>query len=177
MGEDTGQLTLFAVGDDDQNIYGFNGASVEFIRRFEEDYNSKPSYLTANYRSTAHIIAAANAVVAPAQQRMKAEHPIDVDRAWVQDPPGGPWETVDPVARGRVQLLPVGDNPLSQAQVVMGELLRLKALAANWDWSCCAVGQAIPQTIPRGTVRDRLPGKGQDATRRRLPGQGRHYVT
>ena len=30
------KLTLFAVGDDDQNIYAFNGASVEFIRRFRE---------------------------------------------------------------------------------------------------------------------------------------------
>ena len=139
-GEDAGKLSLFAVGDDDQNIYGFNGASVEFIRRFEGDYNSKPSYLTANYRSTAHIIAAANAVVAPARERMKAEHPIHVDRAREKNPPGGPLEPMDPVARGRVQLLPVGDNnSLSQAQVVMEELLRLKRLAPHWDWCRCAV--------------------------------------
>jgi ATP-dependent DNA helicase RecQ len=36
------RLTLFAVGDDDQNIYGFQGASVEFIRRFEADYTRSP---------------------------------------------------------------------------------------------------------------------------------------
>ena len=139
--EDAGKLTLFAVGDDDQNIYGFNGASVEFIRRFEEDYNAKPSYLTANYRSTAHIIAAANAVVAPARERMKAEHPIHIDRARENDPPGGPWETMDPVARGRVQILPVDGSPLSQfqAHAVMEELLRLKELAPQWDWCRCAV--------------------------------------
>ena len=41
------------MGDDDQNIYAFNGSSVEFIRRFEEDYGARPAYLTANYRSTA----------------------------------------------------------------------------------------------------------------------------
>ena len=53
------KLTIFAVGDDDQNIYSFNGSSVEFIRRFEADYGPRPSYLTGNYRSTGHIIAAA----------------------------------------------------------------------------------------------------------------------
>ena len=143
--DDTAKLTLFAVGDDDQNIYGFNGASVEFIRRFEEDYNAKPSHLTANYRSTAHIIAAANAVIAPARERMKAEHPIHIDRARENDPPGGPWPAMDPVARGRVQILPVGGSPLSQfqaqfqAHAVMEELLRLRELAPQWDWCRCAV--------------------------------------
>jgi len=39
-----GKLTLFAVGDDDQNIYAFSGASVEFIRRFEADYAAKPAF-------------------------------------------------------------------------------------------------------------------------------------
>ena len=34
------KLSLFAVGDDDQNIYAFAGASVRFIRRFEEDYQA-----------------------------------------------------------------------------------------------------------------------------------------
>ena len=65
------KLSLFAVGDDDQNIYAFNGSSTEFIRRFETDYGARPSYLTDNYRSTANIIAAANAVIEPAGQRMK----------------------------------------------------------------------------------------------------------
>ena len=137
--EEAGKLTLFAVGDDDQNVYGFKGASVEFIRRFEQDYGPKPSYLTANYRSTDHIIAAANALIAPARERMKAEHPIRINQARDQEPPGGPWEALDPVARGRVQILPVGDSSLSQAQVVMEELSRLKELATHWDWSRCAV--------------------------------------
>ena len=39
--------TLFAVGDDDQAIYGFNGASVEFIRRFHDDFRARPTYLHA----------------------------------------------------------------------------------------------------------------------------------
>ena len=61
MPEEDDKLSLFAVGDDDQNIYAFNGSSVEFIRRFENDYRAKPVYLTDNYRSTKNIIDAANA--------------------------------------------------------------------------------------------------------------------
>ena len=137
--DDAGKLTLFAVGDDDQNIYAFNGASVEFIRRFEADYGPKPTYLTMNYRSSGHIVAAANAVIEPAAERMKAGHSIHVNRARAGDSLGGAWEELDPVSRGRVQILPAGADPVSQARTVMVELLRLAALAPDWDWSRCAV--------------------------------------
>ncbi len=136
--DEAGKLTLFAVGDDDQNIYAFNGASVEFIRRFEAEYGPKPVYLTSNYRSTAHIVAAANAVIKPARDRMKTDHPIRVDRAREGDPPGGEWTELDPVSRGRVQILPAGGDPASQAQAVTAELLRLSELSSDWDWSRCA---------------------------------------
>ena len=139
LGEGAAKLNLFAVGDDDQNIYAFKGASVEFIRRFEEDYNARSSHLTGNYRSTGHIISAANALIAPARERMKADHPIEVDRARKKDPPGGEWEERDPVTRGRVQILPAGSHPVEQAQAVMVELQRLAALDPDWDWSRCAV--------------------------------------
>ncbi|TGG93087.1 MAG: RecQ family ATP-dependent DNA helicase [Aphanocapsa feldmannii 277cV] len=137
--DDAGKLTLFAVGDDDQNIYAFNGASVAFIRRFEADYGPKPVFLTANYRSTANIVAAANAVIEPAQSRMKAGHPIQVDRARAKDRPGGEWTALDPVSHGKVQILPAGGDPVQQARAVMAELLRLSELAPDWNWSRCAV--------------------------------------
>ena len=133
------KLSLFAVGDDDQNIYAFNGSSTEFIRRFETDYGARPAYLTDNYRSTGNIIEAANAVIEPAGHRMKEGHPIAINRARAQTPPGGDWTLLDPVARGRVQILPAGDNPISQAQTAVAELKRLSAIDPNWDWSKCAV--------------------------------------
>ena len=139
LDDEDGKLTLFAVGDDDQNIYAFNGASVEFIRRFEADYGPNSAYLTANYRSTAHVVAAANAVIEKARERMKADQPIRVNRAREKDPPGGAWEKLDPVSRGRVQILPAGRDAVHQARAVMAELLRLAALAPDWDWSRCAV--------------------------------------
>jgi len=133
------KLTLFAVGDDDQNIYAFNGASVEFIRRFEADYGPKPAFLTANYRSTRHIITAANALIEPARDRMKTGHPIRIDRARVKSPPGGDWRELDPVAQGRVQILAPRSGPVEQARGAMAELLRLADLEPGWDWSKCAV--------------------------------------
>ncbi len=139
LDEDAGKLTLFAVGDDDQNIYAFNGASVEFIRRFEADYGAKPTYLTDNYRSTAHIVEAANTLIDPARNRMKAGHPIRVDRARERDASGGEWAALDPVSRGLVQVLPAGGDPISQACAVMAEFRRLSGLAPAWDWSRCAV--------------------------------------
>ena len=139
LDDDAGKLTLFAVGDDDQNIYAFNGTSVEFIRRFEQDYGPKPFYLTDNYRSTAHIVAAGNIVIEPARERMKGDHPIRIDRVRAKDRAGGAWEEIDPVVKGRVQILPAGRTRVSQAQAVMTEFLRLADLTPHWDWSTAAV--------------------------------------
>ena len=62
-------LNLFAVGDDDQNIYAFSGSSTRYIKRFEEDYRAKPHFMIENYRSTRLIIVAANSVIEPARQK------------------------------------------------------------------------------------------------------------
>ena len=137
--EEDDKLTLFAVGDDDQNIYAFNDASVEYIRRFENDYGARPAYLTGNYRSTGNIIEAANAVIDPARERMKTGRPIQVNRERQSEPPGGAWAMTDPVTRGRVQVLPAGTSPITQAQAAVAELRRLASLSSDWEWSNCAV--------------------------------------
>jgi ATP-dependent DNA helicase RecQ len=137
--DEDGRLSMFAVGDDDQNIYSFSGASVAFIRRFEEDYAAKPAYLTDNYRSTAHIVAAANRVIEPAHNRMKEHAPIRVDRRRETGPPGGPLEKWDPVGRGRVQVLRSGRSAAEQAIGVMTELERLAQIVPGWSWARAAV--------------------------------------
>lgn len=137
--DEDGRLGLFAVGDDDQNIYAFNGASVEFIRRFEADYSARPSYLTENYRSTGHIVNAANRVIESASPRMKSDHPITIDRARSRHPAGGAWEALDPVSRGRVQIMGAGNGMDAQAVAVMSELQRLASRDADWSWSRVAV--------------------------------------
>jgi ATP-dependent DNA helicase RecQ len=139
LNDPDGRLSLYAVGDDDQNIYSFNGASVEFIRRFEEDYAAKPSYLTENYRSSLNIIDASNRVIEVAGNRMKAEHPITIDRARKKAPAGGQWESLDPVSRGCVQILRTKNGKIDHAVVTMKELERLAALDEDWDWTKVAV--------------------------------------
>ena len=151
-----GKLTVFAVGDDDQNIYAFNGASVEFIRRFEEDYGPKPVHLVENYRSTDHIIDVANAVIEPARERMKAEHPIRVNAARTKDAPGGTWEELDPVGQGRVQILAAPRDPVAQARTVMEELQRLRklqrlsTLSSDRDWwaRCAVIAREWSYLVP-----------------------------
>ncbi|MGS0743057.1 RecQ family ATP-dependent DNA helicase [Glaciimonas sp. GG7] len=137
--EEDGRLSLFAVGDDDQNIYAFDGASVEFIRRFESDYAAKPIFLIENYRSTQHIIAAANSIIAPARHRMKIDNPVAINRARLKSASGGEWDAIDPVAHGRIQILAKIDCAIAQAESVMAELTRLSALDPHWDWCRVAV--------------------------------------
>ena len=140
LSEEDSRLSLFAVGDDDQNIYSFNGSSVEFIRRFEKDYKAKPAFLIDNYRSTRHIIDAANAVIGPAGDRMKADHAIRINQERAKAPAGGQCAERDPVAHGKVQVLQIADgSAVSQAQAAVAELQRLASLDPDWDWSKCAV--------------------------------------
>jgi ATP-dependent DNA helicase RecQ len=133
------RLSLFAVGDDDQNIYAFKGASVDFIRRFEEDYKAQPVYLIENYRSTSHIVAASNRMIAPAAHRMKVGHDISVDRLRKKDPPGGILEKIDAVGRGRVQVLKECQDEFHQAVSAVEELRRLSKIVPEWDWTRTAI--------------------------------------
>lgn len=55
---------LFAVGDDDQAIYGFRGSGPACLKQFLRELQAKQIVLNANYRSTAEIVSAAEKVIA-----------------------------------------------------------------------------------------------------------------
>jgi ATP-dependent DNA helicase RecQ len=141
--EEDGRLCILAVGDDDQNIYDWRHTSNKYIEQFRDDYDASVTYLVDNYRSSANIINASNRVVSETEGRMKAEHPITIDKARREKPAGGQWEVRDPVRKGKVLRiqLPFADRPRGnlQAQAVIAELARLISLEENGSWNGCAI--------------------------------------
>ncbi len=142
------RLAILAVGDDDQNIYAFRGSSVEYIRRFQSDYQAEIHSLVENYRSSGHVIAAADCFIERNRERMKTQTPIRIDRRRQDLPPGGIWHDLDPVARGHVQVLQVA-GVRAQARAIAAEIQRLVALQGSPDWSGFAVlGRTRTELMP-----------------------------
>lgn len=68
------QTPMTVVGDDDQSIYGWRGARIENIRRFEQEFPGTHTVrLEQNYRSTSAILDAANALISHNAERMGKE--------------------------------------------------------------------------------------------------------
>ena len=135
----TTRVRLLAVGDDDQNIYTFRGASVRYIRQFESDYTaSKRHALLENYRSTRHIVRASETIIAGASERMKNGQAIGVDRKRRRDPPGGRFERLDPKGQGHVEIV-VSQDRAHEAEQIIARIENLRALDPDTDWADYAI--------------------------------------
>ncbi len=67
--------TLLTVGDDDQNIYAWQGSHVKYIRRFQEEYDAELIEMTANFRSSPAILEASHALITQNNDRLK-QNPV-----------------------------------------------------------------------------------------------------
>jgi len=136
-------LSIMAVGDDDQNIYEWRGGSNRHIERFRKEYSAQTHYLLENYRSSKAIIDCANSLITNNPDRLKTTHPIHIDHARQDFPAGGCWNELDAERHGQVLNLelPAGDRATGniQAQAVIAELQRLRMLEACEHWDGCAV--------------------------------------
>lgn len=102
MEGDQRKLRVFAVGDDDQAIYAWDGASSDFIRSFEQDYNATRFVVPHSYRSPKAILDMAQTLVEPLSDRLKEGTWLTVDPARADDPDVGPWVAEHPELRGRI---------------------------------------------------------------------------
>lgn len=105
---------ICVVGDDDQSIYKFRGATIENILTFEDEFkNCRTIRLEQNYRSKGHILDAANAVIKNNMGRKGKELWTNLDSG-------------DPVN------LYVADNENDEAQYVTSTILSSYGRGANW---------------------------------------------
>lgn len=109
-----GSGNICVVGDDDQSIYKFRGATIENILSFEQEFKGcRTIRLEQNYRSTGHILDAANAVIRNNAGRKGKE-------LWTNMGSG------DPVK------LYFADNENDEAQYVAAKIMADYGRGANW---------------------------------------------
>ncbi len=112
-GAGTGDMVeLCVVGDADQSIYAFRGATIRNIDEFERDFpNATTILLEQNYRSTQTILSAANAVIAKNKSRREK-------KLWTDSGDGEPIRVY------------VGDNDHDEAAYIAGEIERLQKIGS-----------------------------------------------
>lgn len=77
---------VFAVADDDQIIYQWNGASYQQIQRFRTDFSPQELQLPTNYRCPPAIVAAANRLVVHNQERTITKQPLEAGKTSLKYP-------------------------------------------------------------------------------------------
>ena len=150
---------LCCVGDDDQSIYGWRGADVDNILRFEKDFaGSKVIRLERNYRSGGHILAVASGLIAHNQSRL--------GKTLFTDAPLGERPTVTGVWDSQEEARVVGDaiESAQRAGVSLDEiaiLVRASFQMREFEERFIALGLPYrviggPRFYERAEIRDAL---------------------
>ncbi|MBZ6075245.1 ATP-dependent helicase [Microvirga puerhi] len=150
---------LCCVGDDDQSIYGWRGAEVDNILRFDHDFpGATVIRLERNYRSTAHILSAASGLIAKNQGRLGKT-------LRTEDEPGekvsitGAWDSEDEarLVGEEIEALQAKRHPLSEVAI----LVRISAQMRELEDRLVTLGVPYrviggPRFYERAEIRDAL---------------------
>ncbi|MEO8714797.1 MAG: 3'-5' exonuclease [Acetobacteraceae bacterium] len=131
---------IFVVGDDDQCVYGWRGSDVGLIRRFPQDFpGAAQVQLEENFRSTGHILHAANAVIARDRQRLGKT--LYTNK-----------ESGDPI-----EVLKFRDGE-AEALGIVTEIVRRRADGLAWDdMAILYRGNALSRAFEEALIRARVP--------------------
>ena len=140
----TTQTSVLAVGDDDQSIYGWRGAKIENIHHFMEHFKEpKIIRLEQNYRSTATILAAANALIINNNTRMGKN-------LWTEADPGV-----------KIKIYPAF-NDLEEARFVVESIMKESKLNADAQiavlYRSNAQSRILEETLMRAGIAYRIYG-------------------
>ena len=136
---------ICVVGDDDQSIYKFRGATIENILSFEDEYkNCRTVRLEQNYRSTSHILDAANAVIRNNIGRKGKEL----------------WTNGD---RGELLTLYSADNEHDEARYIASQIMTLYGSGGRWGdnavlYRMNAMSHQLEQAFKRSGIPYRVFG-------------------
>ncbi|MBR3869322.1 MAG: UvrD-helicase domain-containing protein [Clostridia bacterium] len=135
-----GYKNICVVGDDDQSIYKFRGATIENILKFEFQYdNAKIIRLEQNYRSTQNILDAANAVISNNSERKGKT-------LWTNN------------GTGEKILINTSSDDIGEAMFIASSIMDSSAKGRNWsDHAVLYRMNAQSATIERSLVRAGIP--------------------
>ena len=131
---------VFAVGDDDQSVYAFRGSDVRLIRRFQQDFpDAAQVRLEENFRSTGHILAAANTVISCDRGRLGKTLFTSKGMGW-------PVEVVG------------FNGPDEEAKAIAAEIVRRAAQGVSFDQMAVLYrGNALSRGYEEALLRARVP--------------------
>ncbi len=135
-----GYNNICVVGDDDQSIYKFRGATIENILSFEKNFrNAKVIRLEQNYRSTQNILDGANAVISHNEQRKGKE-------LWTNN------------GEGEKILLNTLEDEYGEGKFICDEIMNLVGKGKKFsDFAVLYRMNAMSNTIERALVRSGIP--------------------
>ena len=152
-GVEPAELTV--VGDSDQSIYAFRGATIRNIEEFERDFTgARTILLEQNYRSTQNILSAANAVIARNTGRR-------AKNLWTAS------------GDGALITLDAADSEHDEARFVVGEIDRLADLGVEWGdiaifYRTNAQSRALEELLVRQGIPYRVVGGTRFYERREI---------